>query len=303
MREPRQETVTRLACDGSGPTGGHLACRGCGGVLAMQMAARVLGPNCVFVIPAGCMAVIDGPFPLSSLQAPLLHIAFEAAASAAAGVRAGLDARGKHDTTVVAWAGDGATFDIGFGAVSAAADRNDNVLYVCYDNEAYMNTGIQQSGATPAGAWTTTTPRANPKPTPKKDMLAIMTAHRIPYFASATPAFPDDYLAKLERARDTRGFRFLHVFTPCPPGQRFEEQNTVRVARKAVTSRVFPLVEVAGGKALTVFDAGEPTPVREYVRLQGRFSHLDDGEVERFAAEVDARWRWLIDWAERESDE
>jgi pyruvate/2-oxoacid:ferredoxin oxidoreductase beta subunit len=299
MREPLPTTLQELCNDGCGPTGGHLACQGCAGVLALHMAVRTLGKNCVYVIPAGCMAVIDGPFPMSSMQMPLLHMAFEAAASAASGVRAGLNAQGKEDVTVVAWAGDGATFDIGFGAVSAAASRNEDMLYVCYDNEAYMNTGIQQSGATPLRAWTTTSPKKSPKSSPKKDILSIMAAHRIPYIATASPAFPDDYLAKIKRAQETKGFRFLHLFTPCPPGQRFEEKNAIRVARKAVTSRVFPLVEIVDGQKITMLDTGDPTPVQEYLDLQGRFSHLNEEQTGIFEADVQERWDFLTDWASR----
>lgn len=303
MREPRPDVVKQLSYHGTGPTGGHLACQGCGGVLALHMAVRVLGTDCIFVIPACCMAVIDGPFPLSSLGVPLLHMAFEAAASAAAGVRAGLDAKGDTETTVVAWAGDGATFDIGLGAVSAAASRNDDILYVCYDNEAYMNTGIQQSGATPLSAWTTTTPQKHPKDTPKKDILSIMAAHHIPYIATASPSHPEDYLAKLKRAKDTKGFRFLHLFTPCPPGQKLEEKNTIRVARKAVTSRVFPLVEIIKGEHLTIQAQDEPTPVSEYLSLQGRFSHFTDDQRRRFEEDVQERWSYLTDWAKRSEPE
>ncbi len=267
------------------------------------MAVRTLGKNCVYVIPAGCMAVIDGPFPSSALGVPLLHIAFEAAASAAAGVRAGLDAQGKEDVTVVAWAGDGATFDIGFGAVSASAARNDNILYVCYDNEAYMNTGVQQSSATPLRTWTTTTPQDNPKGTPKKDIMSIMAAHRIPYFATASPSHPDDYLAKLKKMQATRGFRFLHLFTPCPPGQRFEEKDTIKVSRTSVSSRVFPLVEITDGTNLTIQAKAKQSPVREYLNLQARFSHMNEDQMRVFEEDVEARWNELIQWEARSAAE
>jgi len=180
---------------------GHLACPGCGSALSLRLALKLLAPDCVFVIPAGCMAVIDGPFPISSLGVPLLHVGFASTASAAAGITAGFRARGDRKTLVVGWAGDGATFDIGLAALSASAARNDDYLYVCYDNEAYMNTGIQQSSATPQGAWTTTTPYASPKPRPKKDILTLMMAHDIPYIASATAAYPDDFARKWQWRR------------------------------------------------------------------------------------------------------
>ena len=299
MKEPDPRTVELLGRQDSGPTGGHLACQGCGGALSLRMALKALGDDCVFVIPACCMAVIDGPFPLSSLGVPLLHIAFEAAASAAAGVRAGFASRGMDDVLVVAWAGDGATFDIGLGALSAAADRNDDVLYVCYDNEAYMNTGIQQSGATPRFTWTTTTPRRAPKSTEKKDIIAIMAAHYIPYIATASPSHPDDLLRKFQKAKTIRGFRFIHVFSPCPPGQQFEEKNTIRVARAAVTSRTFPLLEIRDGEQLTLDDVPDPTPVREYLGLQNRFGHFGDEQVRVFEEQVSKRWETLREWAAR----
>jgi pyruvate ferredoxin oxidoreductase beta subunit/2-oxoisovalerate ferredoxin oxidoreductase beta subunit len=301
MREPSKSTVDVLGAGDAGPSGGHLACQGCGGALNLRLGLKVLGEDCVFVIPACCMAVIDGPFPVSSLGVPLFHIAFEAAASAAAGIRAGFAAQGNDRTVVVAWAGDGATFDIGLGAVSASADRNDDYLYVCYDNEAYMNTGIQRSGATPQGAWTTTTPRKAPKPSMKKDIISILAAHRIPYIATASPSHPEDLLRKFTRAKETRGFRFLHLFSPCPPGQQFEEKNAIRIARKAVTSRTFPLLEVENGERLILTDVPDPTPVREYIELQGRFRHFTDQQAEAFEEDVARRWREYQEWAKRSS--
>ncbi|MBI2163754.1 MAG: pyruvate synthase subunit beta, partial [candidate division NC10 bacterium] len=188
----------------------------------------------MFVVPACCAAVVDGVFPYSAMGVPMLHTAFETGASVATGVRASLDAQGLHETTVVVWAGDGGTFDIGFQALSAAAERDENFLYVCYDNEAYMNTGAQRSSATPLGAWTTTTPALSPKARPKKDILAILAAHRIPYAATASVAFPEDLMAKIVRAKRIRGTRFLHVLAPCPSGWKYEPDLTIRLARLAV---------------------------------------------------------------------
>jgi len=169
---------------------GHLACQGCGATLAMRYALKALGPRTALSIPACCWSVIDGPFPYSSLSIPIFHCAFETAAVSAAGLKAGLEMVGDKETTVVAWAGDGGTFDIGIQALSGVAERNDNIIYVCYDNEAYMNTGIQRSSATPYGAWTTTTPVKHYKNRPKKDIDAIMAAHRIPYLATANISYP-----------------------------------------------------------------------------------------------------------------
>ncbi len=260
---------------------GHLACPGCGGILAIRLALKGLGRDSIFVIPACCMAVVDGPFPMSAIGVPMMHTAFETAASTATGVRASLTARGNEHTTVVAWAGDGATFDIGFQALSASAVRNDDFLYVCYDNEAYMNTGVQQSSATPTGASTTTTLRGAGGMTIKKDIGAILAAHRIPYLATATPAFPDDLVRKFEKARGMTGFRFIHILAPCPPGHKFPAESTIRISRLAVESGLFPLYEAEGGRDYTISRAKEPDAdlISEYLSLQGRFSGMSDAEV------------------------
>src|SRR3972149_5485271 len=178
---------------------GHLACAGCGATVAMRYALKALGEETVIVLPACCWSIIGGPFPYAAVKVPLIHTAFETGASTASGVKAGLEMRGDMETTVAAWAGDGGTFDIGIQALSGAAERNDDIIYFCYDNEAYMNTGIQRSSATPWGAWTTTTPGADFKRERKKNLLAIMAAHRIPYLATATVAYPLDLIEKVRK--------------------------------------------------------------------------------------------------------
>ncbi len=270
---------------------GHMACAGCGERVAMRLALQVLGRDTVLVIPACCAAVVDGVFPYSSLGVPMLHTAFETGASVATGVRASLDAQGRHETTVVVWAGDGGTFDIGFQALSAAAERNENILYVCYDNEAYMNTGAQRSSATPIGSWTTTTPSSSPKGRPKKDILSILAAHRIPYAATASVAFPEDLMAKVARAKMSHGLRFLHVLAPCPSGWKYEPDLTIRLARLAVETCVFPLVEVeAGAGPRLTYVPSRPRPVAEYLTLQGRFSHLDSEATAAIQRDVERDW-------------
>ncbi len=273
---------------------GHMACAGCGERVAMRLALQALGQNTVFVVPACCAAVVDGVFPYSAMSVPMLHTAFETGASVATGVRASLDAQGQHETTVVVWAGDGGTFDIGFQALSAAAERNENFLYVCYDNEAYMNTGAQRSSATPLGAWTTTTPARMPKARPKKDILAILAAHRIPYAASASVAFPEDLMAKVAKAKGIRGMRFLHILAPCPSGWKYEPDLTIRLARLAVETCVFPLVEVEGGGSprLSYIPPG-PRPVAEYLAAQGRFAHLSQETVATIQDAVEQEWAHL----------
>lgn len=269
---------------------GHLACPGCGAALAMRMVLKALGERTIVALPACCWSIIAGPYPQSSLKVPLYHTAFETGASVASGIKAALLARGDTETTVVAWAGDGGTFDIGLQALSGAAERNEDILYVCYDNEAYMNTGIQRSSATPFGAWTTTTPGAHAKSHPKKDILAILAAHRIPYAASATLAYPEDLLGKVGKARAARGTRFLHLLAPCPPGWKTEDSETIELSRLAVRSRVFPLVEIENGVTWRVTVEPEGTPVAEYLRLQGRFRHFGEDDVRMVQEQVDARW-------------
>ncbi len=272
---------------------GHSACPGCGEKILFRHMLDVLGPETVMVVPAGCAAVTDGVFPHSLSPVPYLHVPFGATASAAAGVRAGLDMTGRKDVTVVAWAGDGATFDIGMGALSAIAERNENILYVCYDNEAYMNTGMQRSSATPRGCWTTTTPKSRLKEEPKKDIDAIMIAHRIPYLATGSPAYLDDFKAKVEKARDTDGFKFLHLISPCPPGWRSDPSDSIKLARLAVESRVFPLYEVRNGVDYKITMQPEQCSVSEYTSCQGRFAYLKSEDSERLQAETDQAWAEL----------
>lgn len=272
---------------------GHLACPGCGASLAMRMVLKELGDQTIVVLPACCWSIIAGPYPQSSLHVPLYHTAFETAGAVASGIRAGLDVRGDTQTTVMAWAGDGGTFDIGLQALSGAAERNENFLYVTYDNEAYMNTGIQRSSATPWGAWTTTTPADHPQSTKKKDILSIMAAHRVPYAATASTAYPEDLLEKVRKARSMTGTRFLHILSPCPPGWKYSDEQTVELARMAVQNRIFPLMEVEGGVRwrFTLASAGDP--VSPYIRAQGRFRHLTDEDIGRIQDDVDARYEYL----------
>ncbi len=272
-------------------TSGHLGCQGCTAALAMRLVLKALGEQTVVVMPACCWTVIAGPYPYSALRVPLLHTAFETAASTASGVRAALDILGDRDTTVLAWAGDGGTFDIGLQALSAVAERNEDILYVCYDNEAYMNTGIQRSSATPRGAWTTTTPGS--KLESKKDIMGIMGAHRIPYAATAAVSHPEDLITKLARARGIRGTRFIHLLCPCPPGWQIPSERAVEMARLAVLCRIFPLYEVYNGEEYHLFDPGEPLPVETYLTAQGRFRNLPPEALRALQQEVDQRWHRL----------
>ncbi len=273
---------------------GHLGCAGCGATLSMRMVLKALGRKTVLVIPACCWSIIDGMAPYSAAGVPVMHTPFASAAASASGVRAALDLKGDTETTVVAWAGDGGTFDIGIQALSAAAERNEDFIYICYDNEAYMNTGVQRSSATPMGAWTTTTP--GQKGQSKKDMLAIMVAHGIPYAATATVAYPDDLIAKVERAKRIKGTRFLHLLSPCPPGWKIPSEQAIKYARLAVAARVFPLVEVEDGRTWRLTPNPQPIALEEYLTAQGRFRHLldDTAALDRARKAIDDRWQTIV---------
>jgi pyruvate/2-oxoacid:ferredoxin oxidoreductase beta subunit len=274
---------------------GHLACQGCGGANAMRFALKALGEKTVMVMPACCWAVINGPFPHTAVTVPVFQTAFETAGSAASGIRAGLDMRGDTETTVLAWAGDGGTFDIGLQALSGAAERNENIIYACYDNEAYMNTGIQRSSATPVGAWTTTTPGAHTKSHPKKRILEIMAAHGIPYIATATIAYPEDMIAKFRKAKGIEGTKFIHVFAPCPTGWKSPPEMTIELSRLAVQSRLFPLVEVYDGKRYVVQKDIPHKPLSAYLETQGRFRRLTEEQAAAMQRDVDAYWGSLLE--------
>ncbi len=282
---------------------GHYACPGCGVMPFARLLLKVFGKRSIIVTPACCYAVIDGPFPTSSAGVPLLHTAFEASAAYASGVRAALDMLGEEDVHVIVIAGDGGTFDIGLQALSAAAERNENIVYICYDNEAYMNTGIQRSSATPLKAWTTTTPAKSPKREPKKDLGGIMAAHRIPYFATASLAYPEDLTKKLEKARDLHGFRMIHYFSPCPTGWKADSRHMVTLARLAVQTRMFPLYEVEYGKYYRFTLDPDPVPIKKYLDIQGRFRHLTKEDIENIQKEINDRYEYLKRLAELSKQE
>jgi len=275
---------------------GNLGCQGCGATLAMRMVLKALDKDTVAVIPACCWSIIDGPWPVHALEIPVFHTAFETAAIMATGIKAAKVQQGK-DTTVIAWAGDGGTMDIGLQALSGAAERNEDIIYICYDNEAYMNTGIQRSSATPIGTWTTTTPDERPETRPKKNIMEIMAAHRIPYAATATPAFPDDLLSKVEIAKGLKGTRFLHILSVCPPGWKMESGGAIAAMRAAVDSRVFPLYEIRDGLDFTItrWPEHEMEP-EDYFGMQGRFRPLlrDPETLTQVRGLIDQQWGTLV---------
>ncbi len=272
---------------------GHLACQGCGGSIVMKHALNTIGPNVVVVIPACCWAIIPGNFPYTNLNVPLLHTGFATTGAAASGVRAGLDLQGKEDTKVLAFAGDGGTFDIGIQSLSGAAERNEDIIYICYDNEAYMNTGVQRSSATPEMAWTTTTPVAQPESGIKKDIIKIMAGHKVPYCATANVAFVEDFIRKIKIAAETLGTCFIHALTPCPSGWKIPSEKTVESARLASLTRTFPLYEVYNGEDYRITVDPAPLPVETYLKPQGRFRHLTDTDYGEIQKKVDHGWDYL----------
>ena len=276
---------------------GHVGCPGCGATLAMRYVLKGVGPRAIITVPACCWAVMSGAFPRTCVTVPFLDNAFEATGASISGLRAGLDKMGVKDATVVGFAGDGGTVDIGLQSLSGALERRTDAIYVMYDNEAYMNTGIQRSGSTPAGAWTSTTQGGKTgdwKREPKKDIMAIVAAHRVPYAATVSIGFPEDFVKKVEKAKDIRGARFIHVFSPCPPGWKYPPEKTIEIAKMAVESNVFPLYEIVDGRYVVNRKPGRPRPVAEYLKVQGRFGHLHPAGVEAMQQEVDANWRRLL---------
>jgi pyruvate/2-oxoacid:ferredoxin oxidoreductase beta subunit len=276
---------------------GHNACPGCGAALSVRYLTRTLGPNLALVLTASCWSIIVGMPPLSALKCPVLHCPFPSAGSVGSGLKRGLNAKGHRDTTVVVLAGDGGTFDIGLQALSGAAQRNEDYIFVCYDNEAYMNTGMQTSSATPFGARTNTAPYPLFKEGQKKDIMQIMAAHGIPYAATATIAFPEDMEKKLKRAKATRGFRFIHILSPCPPGWGTESAETVQLSRLAVTTGFFPLYEIINGVEwrMTYHPEDKRVPLKEYLGLQRRFKQMDPVRREELQFEVDHEWEGLME--------
>ncbi|TET41811.1 MAG: pyruvate synthase subunit beta [Dehalococcoidia bacterium] len=282
---------------------GHPACQGCGVIIGLRHVLKALGRKTFGVIPASCTSTITGIYPQTALRIPFCHVNFETGASTASGIRAALKTLEDSEVeNVFVWAGDGGTYDIGFGALSGAAERGDDMIYVCANNEAYMNTGIQRSSATPWGAWTTTTPLPEPKQQAKKPMVEIMAAHRIPYAASASIAFLEDLEAKVKKAKSIKGgLKFIDLLCPCPIGWRFSPHLTVKLARLAVLTGVFPLYEVFQGKEYAI---NQPEvnkallPVEEYLSFQGRFSHLTDEDTKTILNNVNQEWERLLKKAE-----
>lgn len=272
---------------------GHKACAGCGGSLAVRNVLKVLGQNAVAVLPAGCMSAVGFNFPQLCFSNNAIISTFAGTASMLTGIEAGLRAKGRTDFTAVGFAGDGGTADIGIQALSGAIDRSDNIIYICYDNEAYMNTGIQKSGLTPFGAKTTTTPaghnvRGNIRP--KKNMFEIAAAHDIPYAATATVGYMTDFLNKVKKASGIKGTKYIHVIAPCPTGWGVAVNETVDIAREIADCGLWYLAEYENGEFTLTHDPKEFTDVSAYLRKQGRFRHLTDEDIAVITESRDKKW-------------
>lgn len=299
---PEQRTVQASAARANSLDSGHRACQGCGEALgaryAIDAAMRATGGRLIAANATGCLEVFSTPYPETSWQLPWIHSLFGNAAAVGTGIAAALKvkaakARQSEVTTrVVAQGGDGGTTDIGFGCLSGMFERNDDVLYICYDNEAYMNTGVQRSSATPAAARTATTPAVGPAPGARfgqgKNLPRIAMAHEIPYVATATVADLRDLEAKVERAMALHGARYLHILVPCPLGWGAASSDTIRLARLAVESGLFPLFEAEHGELTRVTPIRRRVPVDDYLRPQKRFAHLFGPEGAAALARIQA---------------
>lgn len=275
---------------------GHKACAGCGGSLAVRNVLKVLGKNAVAVLPAGCMSAVGFNFPQLCFANNAIISTFAGTASMLTGIEAGFRRRGIKDFTTVGFAGDGGTADIGIQALSGAIDRNDNIIYICYDNEAYMNTGIQKSGLTPFGAKTTTTPAGkniHGNIRPKKNMFEIVAAHDIPYAATATVGYMNDFLNKVEKASKIQGTKYIHVIAPCPTGWGIPVSDTIDAAREIVDCGLWYLAEYENHEFKISRDPKNFTSVEEYLRKQARFKHLTDEDIKIITDSRDEKWEFI----------
>lgn len=273
---------------------GNRACSGCGLSIIYKIGLKALGKNTILVVPPSCLTVLQGLYPVSTTKLPIVNVTFASTGAAATGVCGAMKALKKDDVNVVAWAGDGGTGDIGIQALSGACERGEDMIFICYDNEAYMNTGVQRSGSTPQGVLTTTTPIKG-KLQQKKDIPSIVAAHGIGYVATASAAYPLDLYDKVKKATTLSGTKYIHVHSPCPPGWSFESRYTVKIGKLAVQTGLFDLYEIEDGRfqltgASQKLMGKERKPVTDYFATQGRFKSLDKDLVNQVQAQIDAKW-------------
>ncbi len=282
---------------------GSRACQGCGLTLAYRYLLKALREDTIITLPASCLCVLHGLYPITPVTIPCLNTTFASTAASASGIVAGLNALNKTDITVAAIAGDGSTYDMGIQALSGAAERGTDFIYVCYDNEGYMNTGTQRSSATPLGAITTTTPIV-PKQDNKKNFIKIMEAHDLPYLATTSPAYPIDLYDKFVKAKRIRGTRYMHIYSPCPPGWMYPIKDTIRIGRLAVETGMVVLFEIEDGKfrftgrSKTLSERGKRLPLIHYVERQGRFKKMNIEQLSKLQDWVDKQWDEYLKRAE-----
>jgi len=285
---------------------GHRACAGCAGTTIIRQALLAADGPGVAACATGCMEVVTTIYPYTAWRVPFIHNAFENAASTSSGVEAAYQAlkrQGKIDREVkfIAFGGDGGTYDIGIQALSGAMERGHDMLYICYDNEAYMNTGIQRSGATPYGAATSTSPAGKKIPGKRefrKDLTAVLAAHDIPYAAQAVPSHWRDFMAKVQKALSVKGPTFINTLSPCPRGWRYKDNLSMEMARLAVETCFWPLYEVENGTWRLTYKPKEKRPITDWIEKQGRFRHLMKEEnrhiIDELQANVDYKWEQLL---------
>ncbi len=274
---------------------GNRACAGCGLNILYRIGLKAIGRDAILVVPPSCLTVMQGLYPITSTQLSVLNVAFASTAAAASGVKAALRAQKNDHTQVVAWAGDGGTSDIGIQALSGAIERGEDFLYICYDNEAYMNTGVQRSGTTPQGAVTANT-SVDGKRERGKNVPAIVAAHSPAYVATCSAAYPMDFYDKIRKALSLKGLKYIHAHTPCPPGWQMEERFAVAIGRLAVDAGLYVLYEIENGlmklsePSAKLLRKKELPRVSEYLKAQGRFKIMGEDAVEKIQQEVDAKW-------------
>jgi len=275
---------------------GTRACAGCGMALIYRIALKALGSNTIITVPASCLTVLHGMQGFCTTKVSVYHTPFATTGAAASGILASLEEKGlSEEINVLAFAGDGGTTDIGIQALSGAAERNTNFIYACYDNEAYMNTGVQRSGSTPLGVQTTTTPQG--KMVHKKNMPKILEAHRIPYVATANASYPLDLYEKFKRAKEIKGTKYIHILSPCPPGWGYEPKNTILIGRLANETGFWPLYEVINGKfelsrsSRNYLDVSKRKPITEYLKIQKRFKSIDEKILKIYREYVIDIWK------------
>jgi len=272
---------------------GHKACGGCGESLAVRLAMKVLGERTFAALPAGCMSAVSFIYPNMAFKTNAIITPFASTGAVASGMAAGLKALGIENTKTVGFAGDGGTADIGLQALSGAIDRNDDIIYFCNDNEAYMNTGIQKSGLTPYGTKTTTSPAGENLPgsiTMKKNMFEIVAAHGIQYAATASIGYLEDFMMKVQKAKETKGTSYIHVFAPCPTGWGHESNITIDLAKQAVDSGLWYLAEFENGEFKLNKNPKEFSSVEDYLKVQSRFKHLKEKDIEVIKSHRNQKW-------------